>query len=136
MTRQTIRAGIKTVLEAANSGLRVYEEESPEDPEFPCLVLFNGPEENIAPTALQWDLASRLYIFSGTPDQGWAEVDKYLEPAGTESIIAGIATDPSLNGTADVAKVRNPIGEGNIRDPNGDGSQNIYSTQIMFRICY
>ena len=135
MSKDTIRAGIKTVLEAANTALHVYKTEAPEDPEFPALVLFNGDDDRITVGASYlWRLPCRLYLHSGSPDEGWAEIDKYLEPTGTESIDSAIDGDRPLNGSADTSKLGNPIGEGKVRDPNADGSQDLYSVAITFSI--
>ena len=108
-TLSDVRTGVKTVLEAANSGLHVYEYEPDNVPEYPALILEPTPEIdydlNIGGNSFLLELTGTLNVRMMSSAEGWAEIDKYTSPTGAESIKAGIETDRSLNGSADDAHV-------------------------------
>ena len=108
-TLSDIRNGVNTVLEAANPNLHVYPYEPGAPMEYPALVL--EPTEDInynlaaGGNSFRLDLVATLHLRHAGNDVGWAEMDKYRSPTGAESIKAGVATDPTLNGSVDTAHV-------------------------------
>ena len=131
-----IRDGLKTVLEAANSKLRVYPRPPDEGVQNkPGLVLRHGPidyhEMAMGGDSLRFDLKAVLYLYGANSDEMWNEIDKYRSPTGTESIKRGLNTDDTLNGKADVAVlVSSDEGEVN-RDGTGIWE---YSCMLTFSI--
>ena len=106
-----IRDGLKTVLEAHNSKLRVYIYEPDGGVlEKPALLLgfdeLDYHEMAIGGNAIQQDLRATLYLIGGNSLQMEAELDKYRSPTGAESIKAGIATDSTLGGAVDTTALR------------------------------
>ena len=104
-----VRDGIKTVVEAAISGLRVYT--YPEDGvlEYPCLVLEPTGDLDYYVTldggTLKEIITATLYLQHGTSSEGWAEVDKYRSFSAAESIKAAVETDATLNAKVDDSDV-------------------------------
>ena len=99
-----VKGGIKTVVEAAITDLRVYSYPDDGALEYPCLVIQPTGELEYATTidagTLETTLTATLYLQHGQSDKGWEEVDKYRS-FGSGSIKAAIETDRTLNGTAD-----------------------------------
>ena len=106
-----IRDGFKIVLEAHNTKLRVYTY-APDGGinEHPALVMgfdeLDYHEMGMGGNAIQQELHATLYLTGGNSLEMEAELDKYRSPTGAESINAGIATDPTLNGAVDTTALR------------------------------
>jgi hypothetical protein len=131
-----IRDGIKTVLEAANSKLRVYIYPPDEGvQQKPAMVLehddINYHELAIGGNSLTLELQGTLYLQGAQSQELWAELDKYRSPTGTESIKRGIRTDDTLSSKADVAVVVSSSDVQRNRDGTGPWQ---YSCQFTFEI--
>ena len=113
-----IRAGLKGVLTGQISGLRVYEYEPDAVLEYPCIVIEQVGQHAYLPIlaagGFQADLEMTLYIYSGTNEDGWREIEKYRWPVGDKSVFAAINTDNTLQGKIQHAWVREtgPIEKG------------------------
>ena len=99
-----IRDGVKTVIEAAITGLRVYPYEPDGALEYPCLLLestgsIEGPK-TLSGNPVWYDLTATLLLEIMDSDEGWREVEKYRSAGGAQSIQAAIRTDSTLNATA------------------------------------
>jgi len=106
----TIRAGLKTVVEAAISGLTVYPTSHDGPLEYPCLRVIRDHEINYALGAIgsndaRMFLPAMLYLNIHDSAEAWAEMDEYLSPTGSKSIRAAVWTDPTLNGSCTFAEV-------------------------------
>jgi hypothetical protein len=102
-----IRDGFATVV-GAISGLRVYAYEPDGVREYPCIVV--EPIEDMSyqegagdRIETDFELASTLYVQSHSSAAGWQELDKYRSPTGSESVIAKIRGDRTLDGSCDFA---------------------------------
>lgn len=135
------RDGMKTVLEAHDSKLRVYTYPPDEGVnEKPALVLeldiTQGDDTEyqmvaMGGDAINYELVGTLYLQGGRSDEQWAELDKYRSPTGGQSINAGIKTDTTLNNKVDSACV---VSSGDIqRNRDGSGPWE-YSAQFTFDI--
>jgi hypothetical protein len=100
-----IFAGVKSVLEARNSKLRVYTEPPSGALQYPCLVMEQDItiDYDVALSGNSWDvrLPATLYVRHGKPEVAWQEIQKYVSPTGTESIKAGVESDNTLNSAVD-----------------------------------
>ena len=102
-----IRDGIKTTLEAANPGIRVYKEDPDGPLTYPCVVIGATPTQEHDDGAMagnsligqDWPLT--LHIRTSSRVEASRERDKYMSPTGTESIRAGIQSDRSLDSKVD-----------------------------------
>ena len=105
-----IRDGLRTVLEAHNSKLRVYVYEPDGGvTQRPGLVLgfseLEYHEMAMGGNAIQQDLRATLYLTGGNSLEMEAELDKYRSPTGTESLRAAVDSDDTLNGSVTYAEV-------------------------------
>ena len=105
-----IRVGLKTVVEAAISGLTVYPTHHVGPLEYPCLQVIRDHEINYAVGAIgandiRMFLPAMLYLSINDPTEAWEEMDAYLSSTGAKSIRAAVMTDVTLNGKCTHAEV-------------------------------
>lgn len=117
MSLTTIRAGIKTVLEAQIVGLRVYDF-VPDKPEPPCVIIappFPGDFADFDVTfggGVQWTLAVKVLVSRATDRSAQEALDPYLGAAGASSIRAALRTDRTLDGSCDTSRIVGARGYG------------------------
>ena len=130
-----VRDGIKTVLEAHNSKLRVHI--YPPDSgiqEKPALVLEHDDLDydlTLGANNVRMTLHGTLYYYTQQSAQGFAELDDYRSPTGTKSIKAGIETDVTLDSKADFARV---VSSEDVQRNRNDGGPWEFSVQFTFDI--
>ena len=131
-----IRDGFKTVLEAANSKLRVYTY-APDGgvQEKPGLVLEHDTIEyhqvSMSGDSLDIELHATLYLTGASSEEMWAEIDKYRSPTGTESVKRGLRTDDTLDSKVDVAVL---ISSGQVQRNRDEMGPWEFSCQFTFGI--
>lgn len=101
------RAGLKTRLETI-AGLRVYAYAPDNVLEFPAAVIAEVAELDDDMTMTGGDIEAvfrlQLYVRSADTEQAQADLDAYLDPAGSKSIRAAIEGDSTLDGQVDWAR--------------------------------
>ena len=104
-----IRAGIKTVVEAAITGLTVYVHEPGHIKEFPCLVIHPAGPINYVRTTLiddtRFNIEATLYVDIRDMTEMEDEMDDYRSATGSKSLRAAIKTDDTLDGKVTYAEV-------------------------------
>jgi len=105
-----IRAGLKTVVEAAISGLTVYPTSHDGPLEYPCLRVIRDHDIDYTVGAIGANdvriiLPAMLYLNIHDSTEAWDEMDNYLSPTGAKSIRAAVMTDVTLNASCTHAEV-------------------------------
>jgi hypothetical protein len=104
-----IRAGIKTVVEAALTDFTVYVNEPDHPKEYPCLVIHPVGDLNYVRTPriddTRFNVLATLYIDIRDMTEMEDKMDEYRSATGTESLRAAVKTDDTLNGSVTYAEV-------------------------------
>lgn len=118
-----IYAGMKHTLETANPALRVYTEPPDGVLEYPCLLLEPSLDINydiaMGGNSIEATIRATVYVHSASSKAAFQEVQKYISPTGTESIRAGLLSDPTLNGAVGDSRLLPNVQVTRDRDDNG-----------------
>lgn len=116
----TARAGLKTRLETiAGLTVSLYGGEPLPPPPLAVILQDQGPKLlAIGGNSFQARFRVRLYLsFPGNEIEGWTELEKYTEQVATNSIIAAVLADKTLNASVDFARISlNSIGRAALDD--------------------
>ena len=104
-----IRAGIKTVVEAALADFTVYVNEPDHQKEYPCLVIHPIGDLNYVRTPLiddtRFNIPATLYLYIRDNTELEDEMDNYRSATGAKSLRAAVKTDDTLDGSVTYAEV-------------------------------
>jgi hypothetical protein len=111
-TLAAVRAGLKTRLETI-AGLQVYAT-PPDSIVVPAAVIFRDPLSYDRSFDGVDDFAMKVSLFvqRGVDHTSLESLDAYVDPAGTNSVVAAIHADTTLGGAVDYARVTSASPEG------------------------
>lgn len=100
-----IKAGLKAALEEI-PGLRVFDQPREGINDFPAAVIIPRSFDymkTLGDNTFDGVLRVVILIHRAEDTEGFGEIDKFVNPVGTESVRAAIAADPTLGGVVDSA---------------------------------
>jgi|TARA_Y100000310_G_C20505672_1_gene726294 hypothetical protein len=118
-----IRDGWVTIIRAAMpNGFNVYGH-APFGGQSPCAwIMFDEVDYRIAfqSNSIETDMRITVSLSSGEENSGWLQLDNYLSPTGSESVVKAMRDDPTWNGKIDDSVV---LTAENFRNDEDDGGQ-------------